>query len=334
MAFIHPFRALRPAPENARRGLLRSLRRRQHRRSARARRRQSAQLPARHPVRDRSAAGHRSVFAARSTRRRARTSTRCAAHAPLVDRGRRRRSISTGCGWAAHEQTGVAGCFSVDEYEHDVIKKHERTRRDKEDDRTRHMIELRAQTGVVFLTYSVDAAIDRLAQRGHRRRAALRLHRGRRRAPHDLAARRRRDRGSWSTRSRRFPRCTSPTATTAPRARRARAPSCGTRGDARARRTRSSPWRFPTTRCRSCRTTARCKDLAGRTPAAVPRGAAAAVSRSPTAAARRAGKGEVVDVSRRPVVHAGSLAGGARRTSRARAASTSRCCSTTCSSSS
>ncbi len=53
----------------------------------------------------------------------------------------------------AHEQTGIAGCFSVDEYEQDVIKKHERTRRDKEDDRTRHMVDIRAQTGVVFLTY-------------------------------------------------------------------------------------------------------------------------------------------------------------------------------------
>ena len=52
-----------------------------------------------------------------------------------------------------HEQTGIAACFSVDEYEQDVIKKHERTRRDKEDDRTRHIIELGAQTGVVFLTY-------------------------------------------------------------------------------------------------------------------------------------------------------------------------------------
>ena len=31
----------------------------------------------------------------------------------------------------AHEQTGIAGCFSIDEYESDVIKKHERTRRDK-----------------------------------------------------------------------------------------------------------------------------------------------------------------------------------------------------------
>ena len=47
----------------------------------------------------------------------------------------------------AHEQTGVAGCFSLDEYESDVIRKHERTRRDKEDDRTRHITELRAQTG-------------------------------------------------------------------------------------------------------------------------------------------------------------------------------------------
>ena len=60
----------------------------------------------------------------------------------------------------AHEQTGIAGCFSIDEYESDVIKKKERTRRDKEDDRTRHMIELRAQTGVVFLTYPRSPAID------------------------------------------------------------------------------------------------------------------------------------------------------------------------------
>jgi uncharacterized protein (DUF1015 family) len=66
-----------------------------------------------------------------------------------------------------HEQTGVAGCFSVDEYEQDVIKKHERTRRDKEDDRTRHIVELRAQTGVVFLAYRsadvVDAIVARVA---------------------------------------------------------------------------------------------------------------------------------------------------------------------------
>ena len=64
-----------------------------------------------------------------------------------------------------HEQTGVAGCFSVDEYEQDVIKKHERTRRDKEDDRTRHIVELRAQTGVVFLTYRSATAVDAAAAR-------------------------------------------------------------------------------------------------------------------------------------------------------------------------
>jgi uncharacterized protein (DUF1015 family) len=52
-----------------------------------------------------------------------------------------------------HEQVGIAGCFSLDEYDADVIKKHERTRRDKEDDRTRHMLTIGAQTGPVFLTY-------------------------------------------------------------------------------------------------------------------------------------------------------------------------------------
>jgi uncharacterized protein (DUF1015 family) len=64
-----------------------------------------------------------------------------------------------------HEQTGIAGCFSVDEYESDIIKKHERTRRDKEDDRTRHILELRAQTGVVFLTYKSAAGVDAVARR-------------------------------------------------------------------------------------------------------------------------------------------------------------------------
>lgn len=59
-----------------------------------------------------------------------------------------------------HEQSGVAACFSVDEYERDVIRKHERTRKDKEDDRTRHIIDLRAQTGPVFLTYPASRAVD------------------------------------------------------------------------------------------------------------------------------------------------------------------------------
>jgi uncharacterized protein (DUF1015 family) len=63
----------------------------------------------------------------------------------------------------AHVQTGLAACFSIDEYDRDVIKKHERTRRDKEDDRTKHMLALGAQTGPVFLTYRASDEIDRIA---------------------------------------------------------------------------------------------------------------------------------------------------------------------------
>ena len=58
-----------------------------------------------------------------------------------------------------HEQTGLAGCFSLDEYDRNVIRRHERTRRDKEDDRTRHMVALRAQTGIVFLAYRATATV-------------------------------------------------------------------------------------------------------------------------------------------------------------------------------
>jgi uncharacterized protein (DUF1015 family) len=62
-----------------------------------------------------------------------------------------------------HAQTGLAACFSIDEYDSGIIRKHERTRRDKEDDRTRHMLALGAQTGPVFLTYRAAADVDRVA---------------------------------------------------------------------------------------------------------------------------------------------------------------------------
>jgi uncharacterized protein (DUF1015 family) len=61
-----------------------------------------------------------------------------------------------------HVQTGIAACCSVDEYDTDVIRKHERTRKDKEDDRTRHILTLRAQTGPVFLTYRGSDAINQI----------------------------------------------------------------------------------------------------------------------------------------------------------------------------
>jgi uncharacterized protein (DUF1015 family) len=61
-----------------------------------------------------------------------------------------------------HEQIGVVACCSVDEYDRDIIRKHERTRREKEDDRTRHIMVLRAQTGPVLLTYRDQPKISSL----------------------------------------------------------------------------------------------------------------------------------------------------------------------------
>ncbi len=64
-----------------------------------------------------------------------------------------------------HEQTGLAACYSLDEYDRGVIKRHENTRPDKEDDRTRHMLALRAQTGIVFLTYRAVPELTALLRR-------------------------------------------------------------------------------------------------------------------------------------------------------------------------
>ena len=62
-------------------------------------------------------------------------------------------------------QTGVVAGASVDEYEAGLIKKHEHTRRVKEDDRTRHIDALDANTGPVFLTYHARSEIDALVER-------------------------------------------------------------------------------------------------------------------------------------------------------------------------
>lgn len=50
-------------------------------------------------------------------------------------------------------QTGIVGCASIDDYVRGVIKKHENTRADKEQDRIRHVDTLNAQTGPIFLAY-------------------------------------------------------------------------------------------------------------------------------------------------------------------------------------
>ncbi len=59
-----------------------------------------------------------------------------------------------------HKQTGLVTTCHVDDYEQNVIKKHEKTRQDKEDDRTRLVDTLSANTGPIFLTYTSQPAIE------------------------------------------------------------------------------------------------------------------------------------------------------------------------------
>lgn len=61
-------------------------------------------------------------------------------------------------------QTGIVACASIDDYETGVIKKHENTRAEKEQDRIRHVDACNAQTGPIFLAYrsnpSINAVVD------------------------------------------------------------------------------------------------------------------------------------------------------------------------------
>jgi uncharacterized protein (DUF1015 family) len=59
-----------------------------------------------------------------------------------------------------HSQVGLVAAASCEEYLANIIKKHEFTRPDKEDDRVRHIETLNSQTGPVFLTYRAQAALD------------------------------------------------------------------------------------------------------------------------------------------------------------------------------
>ncbi len=67
-----------------------------------------------------------------------------------------------------HAQTGLAAVCHIEDYENDIIKKHEKTRRDKEDDRTRLIGTLSADTGPVFLTYRDRPEIDALVGEGQK----------------------------------------------------------------------------------------------------------------------------------------------------------------------
>ena len=62
----------------------------------------------------------------------------------------------------SHSQTGIVATFDTQDYLAGVLKQHEKTRKDKEDDRTRHIETLQAHTGPAFLTYRDDRAIDEI----------------------------------------------------------------------------------------------------------------------------------------------------------------------------
>src|SRR3569833_2423444 len=64
-----------------------------------------------------------------------------------------------------HAQVGFVAVASCEEYLSGIIKKHELTRPDKEDDRVRHIESLNSQTGPVFLTYRARKTLDAITDR-------------------------------------------------------------------------------------------------------------------------------------------------------------------------
>lgn len=72
-----------------------------------------------------------------------------------------------------HIQTGLVCCSAVADYEKNIIKKHEFTRPDKEQDRIKHITTTRAQTGNVFLAYRNVAEVDEIIDKWKKERSAV-----------------------------------------------------------------------------------------------------------------------------------------------------------------
>ena len=62
-------------------------------------------------------------------------------------------------------QTGIVACASIDDYVSGVIKKHENTREEKEQDRIRHVDTCNAQTGPIFLAYRSEPVIAQIMEK-------------------------------------------------------------------------------------------------------------------------------------------------------------------------
>nr|WP_295684549.1 DUF1015 family protein [uncultured Lachnoclostridium sp.] len=62
-------------------------------------------------------------------------------------------------------QTGIVACASIDDYQNNIIMKHENTREEKEQDRIRHVDTCSAQTGPIFLAYRSNDIIHNIVER-------------------------------------------------------------------------------------------------------------------------------------------------------------------------
>ena len=67
--------------------------------------------------------------------------------------------------WNTHSQTGIFSCVNTKEYDHGIIVKHELTRPDKEDDRTKHILTQQAHAEPVMLTFECTDDIEALIEK-------------------------------------------------------------------------------------------------------------------------------------------------------------------------
>lgn len=63
--------------------------------------------------------------------------------------------------WRGRKQTGFVGCASIDDYQNEIIKKHENTLAAKEQDRINHIDTTNMQTGPIFLSFCSNNSIDK-----------------------------------------------------------------------------------------------------------------------------------------------------------------------------
>lgn len=61
-------------------------------------------------------------------------------------------------------QAGIVACSSIDDYQNEIIKKHEKTREDKELDRIRHVDITDTHTGPIFLVYRSVSVINQIVE--------------------------------------------------------------------------------------------------------------------------------------------------------------------------